>query len=233
MTKALKKLGKQAAKAAVKHVDLKKADPGDEANDALDWTILVDPTKEELETVAQDGGRHALLQLGIDDEDVTKQVFATAAEWASARAAELVGMRYDADGELVENPDAELAISTDVRGAVRQAIADAIANGSSAAELSRSIQSLYDFSADRATTIARTEIIRANNQGHLAAFRESGVVRLKEWSTAEDEEVCPVCEANEDEGPIALGEDFESGDDAAPAHPECRCTIVAVVDGAA
>ena len=146
------------------------------------------------------------------------------------RIGEEVGMRYNAAGDLVENPDAEMAITDTARDAIRGAVADAIEQGQSAADLRSAVEDLGDFSAERAGMIARTEIIRANNQGHLAAFKASDAVKMKEWSTAEDGDVCDECEGNEDQGPIGLDADFDSGDDAAPAHPNCRCTIVAVVD---
>ena len=74
--------------------------------------------------------------------------------------------------------------------------------------------------------IARTETIRASNAGTLIGFKASGVVLKKEWTTAEDDRVSEDCEANGDQGPIDLDEDFVSGDDAPPAHPNCRCALV-------
>jgi hypothetical protein len=41
----------------------------------------------------------------------------------------------------------------------------------------------------------------------------------KAWEP--DAEACPICEANGDQGAIDLDDDFESGDDAPPAHPNC------------
>ena len=61
----------------------------------------------------------------------------------------------------------------------------------------------------------------------IAAWRESGVVAGREWNTAVDELVCPIC------GPLhgkfaPYGEPFEGGYDSPPAHPRCRCWISAV-----
>lgn len=239
LTGVLHRIGEEAASAAVRHLDLGKAGPDDArrasevaaiAVQGVDWTLLVDPTEAQLAAVTRDGAMRALLALGVTDKGITDQVFQTAADWARERAAELVGMRYNAAGDLVENPDAEMAITDTARDAIRGAVADAIEQGQSAADLRSAVEDLGDFSAERAGMIARTEIIRANNQGHLAAFKASDAVKMKEWSTAEDGDVCDECEGNEDQGPIGLDADFDSGDDAAPAHPNCRCTIVAVVD---
>lgn len=217
-------LGKAAGEDAATNAAINAAIEGS------DWTLLIEPTQEQLELVAQDGARRALLALGVTDEGVTEQAYETASEWAKDRAAELVGMKYNDAGDLVENPDADMAITDATRAELQELVSRAIDEGMSADDLASEIEDLGSFSAERATTIARTEIIRANNQGHLQSFKDSGVVEKKEWSTAEDGDVCEECMANEDQGPIGLDQDFDSGDDAAPAHPNCRCTIIAVVD---
>jgi hypothetical protein len=40
-----------------------------------------------------------------------------------------------------------------------------------------------------------------------------------------DDDVEEICQDNEDEGPIPIGETFSSGDDAPPAHNNCRCWL--------
>lgn len=68
--------------------------------------------------------------------------------------------------------------------------------------------------------------ITAQNQGNLAGYkqaRDSGVRVMKEWLVGGDP--CPICEANADQGPIELDEDFDSGDDAPGAHPRCECAV--------
>ena len=129
----------------------------------------------------------------------------------------------------MDNPDAEMAITDATRDDIREAVAQALEDGDSAAELADTIRDLGAFSEARAMLIARSEIVRSHGQGQLAAMRASGVVERKAWSTAEDDDVSEECEANADEGDIALEDDFQSGDDAPPAHPNCRCVCVAVI----
>lgn len=72
---------------------------------------------------------------------------------------------------------------------------------------------------------------RAHSQGALIGYEQAaanGVKVMKGWSTSGDNP-CQDCQDNEDEGSIPLGQDFQSGDDAPPAHPNCRCVIVPVV----
>ena len=71
----------------------------------------------------------------------------------------------------------------------------------------------------RMEVIARTEVLRAHNQGRMKFHREVGIQKL-EWMTMEDERVCPVC------GPLD-GKRFDTGRfPQQPAHPNCRCTSV-------
>jgi hypothetical protein len=59
------------------------------------------------------------------------------------------------------------------------------------------------------------------------------VVLKKGWQTSNDEaEVCEECRGNEDQGLIDLDDDFESGDEAAPAHPNCQCVTYVEVEQA-
>ncbi len=190
----------------------------------------MDPTDAQLQAIYRDGAQQALATLGVDDRDITSQVFKEAAEYASMRSAEMVGMKYDEEGNLVDNPDSLFAISDTTRDDIRAAVEDAIENGTPAADLADTISDLGAFSDARAMMIARTELIAANNKGHMSAFKNSGVVQYKAWSTAGDDDVDEeICQANEDQGPIPLDDDFDSGDSEPPGHPNCRCTLVAVV----
>ena len=71
----------------------------------------------------------------------------------------------------------------------------------------------------RMEVIARTEVLRAHNQGRIKFHQQAGVRKL-EWMTMEDERVCPIC------GPLD-GKRFNTGRfPPQPAHPNCRCTSV-------
>jgi SPP1 gp7 family putative phage head morphogenesis protein len=88
------------------------------------------------------------------------------------------------------------------------------------------------FSDERAMTIARTESATADVQGNMAAYREArdqvGIVVLKEWITAGDDLVSEDCAANAEQGAIDLDDDFQSGANAPPDHPNCRCDVLPV-----
>lgn len=82
----------------------------------------------------------------------------------------------------------------------------------------------------RARTIARTEIMRASNQGRLLGMLDAAdqglvdpVAAKKQWVTSRFD-VCPICVPLNGRT-VGLKESFGSPGQAPPAHPNCRCTI--------
>jgi SPP1 gp7 family putative phage head morphogenesis protein len=79
----------------------------------------------------------------------------------------------------------------------------------------------------RAKTIARTEIVRAANEGRYAGWQEGvkgGYVdaqSLKEWIAEPD--ACPDC-APLDSEIVKWDETFSNGESMPPYHPNCRCS---------
>ncbi|MCL4553272.1 MAG: minor capsid protein, partial [Candidatus Marsarchaeota archaeon] len=71
----------------------------------------------------------------------------------------------------------------------------------------------------RMEMIARTEVLRAHNQGRIKFHQQVGVQKL-EWMAMEDERMCPVCGGLD--GKVFDTDKFPSQ----PAHPNCRCTSV-------
>lgn len=222
---------------------LHKAELSDEELDAINailasidftgWSVLVGDVEPIIEEIAKDQAYAALAQVGIDVEarpEVLNVVDARAVAYARNRAAELVGMRRDDLGRLVENPRAEWAITDSTRDFLRGDVTQAIEEGWSNQKLAAEIGKSYGFSKDRALTIARTETNYAASKGALEGYKASGVVQGKVWLTADDDLVSEECEANGDAGVIGLDEDFPSGDDAPPVHPNCRCAVAPVVD---
>jgi SPP1 gp7 family putative phage head morphogenesis protein len=181
--------------------------------DLGDWSVLIDPTEEELSALYAAGLSTGLPLVGLDVD--LDQANERSVDWARDRAASLVT-------QIEEN----------TRDMLRDTVAQAIEEGWSADELAHEIAGSIGFSDERAQTIARTETIAANNQGNLAAYKDAaaqGIALMKEWLTAGDDLVSEECQANEDQGPIPLDDDFDSGDDAPPLHPNCRCAVAPVV----
>lgn len=73
--------------------------------------------------------------------------------------------------------------------------------------------------------VAVTETNRAMSAATLDTYELSGI-DSSEWMTALDQRVCKRCKANEDAGPVRLGQRYPSGDYHPPGHPRCRCALV-------
>jgi HK97 family phage portal protein len=132
------------------------------------------------------------------------------------------------------------------RRELRKVLADGVKDGLGIPDIARNIKKVFaDADTARATKIARTEVLKAANYTAVEAYKQSGVVVGKQWFTAEDERVCPIC-APLNGNVIALSETFfdinqtQVGSDgnqykitfenigAPPRHPNCRCTMVPI-----
>lgn len=192
---------------------------------------IVPDVGDELATVASDAGRLALAQIGPNEASgLVDQVNERAVAAARDMAAELVGMRYNGDGDLVPAVRPEYRIDDTTRDAIREIIADGLEENIGTDEIADNILESTAFSQDRADLIANTEVRRANSAGAVEGYQaaaDAGVSVQKEWLP--DVDPCPICQDNADEGPIDLDDEFSSGDDYPPAHPNCECAVSPVV----
>lgn len=119
---------------------------------------------------------------------------------------------------------AQLVTKMDIetKSRLAQVVAEAIQNKSGIPGLAESIRDEFDnMSKFRSQMIARTETCDALQQSFLDRSEAMGVTG-KEWVTFDP---CDICAANGDEGVVPLDHIFSSGDDAPPAHPNCRCAL--------
>lgn len=182
------------------------------------WASLTPKAKRLLQQIAEDGGARALEQIGVKAElaanaAMVNQVNEDAVAWAENRSAAMV-----------------TSISETTRERLRNDVAGAIDLGLSTDDLADMLSASYSFSDERAEMIARTEIRAADVEGNLAGYRASGVVESLEWIVS-SEGGCPICEANLG-AVIQLGGTFPSGDPAPPAHPNCICDVLPVLNEA-
>jgi SPP1 gp7 family putative phage head morphogenesis protein len=207
---------------------LSKADGVDDVLGGLEfdgWASLVDTVAAVLVDAAVSGADEAAAQLAIADDDVLRLMRRRATAWAESRGAEMVGMKY-VNGELVPNPNAVWQITDGTREWLRPIVRQAMDEGWSSQELANRVAESPAFGRERAEMIARTEIARADIEGSVIGWDESGLVDQKEWLTAPD--CCDVCQAMD--GEIApLNGKFKGGKDV-PLHPRCRCSVLPVVD---
>ena len=176
--------------------------------DAAAWEAAEAGARKVLAAQATTGASAALAAIGLDDADITKLSNENAVAWSNQHAAELVSK-----------------VAGTTRDTLRSLVTQNESSGGSVATLADTIQESTAFSSARADLIAHTETRTADNQGALAgmkAAKQSGVQVEKRWY-ARGNNVCIVCDSNEGDGWIEVDDDFNSGDDAAPAHPRCEC----------
>lgn len=197
----------------------------DKALDDVDWTWsdLAPSLDPIIAGIAVAAGTDALSELDLFDSAMLKRMTARAKAYAEERAAELVGMKI-VDGELVENPNAAFSIAETTRTMIRNEVAKALEDGASNDQLASIIRDAGAFSGARAEMIARTETANADVQGQIAGWRESGVVGGLQWLAAPD--CCDECQEI-DGDVVSIDEGFPDGDP--PLHPNCRCSISAVL----
>ncbi len=195
--------------------------------DLTDLEAVSDDVGGALESLAKDAVDQARLQLGTSfSDDQLDQANDAAIEYARDRAAEMVGKKL-VDGELVDNPDAQWAITDGTREFLRADVTQALEEGWSNDTLADELSDNFAFSDDRAEMIARTETGNADVQGNLAAYDASGVVEGKEWTA--DPDCCDECQAL-DGVVVGLDEDFpDGGGDGPLLHPRCECDVLPVI----
>ncbi len=203
--------------------------------DALKKLIEIEPDLGRIAVQAGKAAAEAAVEAVApeqhDDSAVFDAVDEKALDHARRRAAEMVGMRYDEDGNLVPAKRAAMRIDDTTREMLRGTLAQAYEDGLSAAQTRDLLSEDYAFSLARSLTIARTEAADASMAGAMTGYREAakeyGAKMKKSWLVGDDP--CEICQANADQGEIDMDDTFQSGDDAPPAHPNDRCDIAVTI----
>lgn len=142
---------------------------------------------------------------------------------------------------------AKSMIETD-QDTMAQVIANGINEGRSVAQIERSLrESFPEIKKLQSTRITRTEVLKASNHAAVEAWIQSGLVTGKQWLTAEDDRVDPLCASlngkiiDIDSKFFKKGETYEAGGQfikldyssvpEPPLHVSCRCDVLPVVVG--
>jgi hypothetical protein len=203
--------------------------------DLSSFDTIVDAVDAALFDVASDSALKAVAQVGASSaEGLVDQVNQAAVDWARNRAAELVGKRWTAAGELIDNPNPTMAITETTRDLLRELIAKGLEDNVGRPAIADMIQESFAFSEDRADLIARSEVRMANAAGKMDGWRAAedaaSVELLKGWQTTNNDNCCDECEENEAVGLIPLDDEFPSGADSeGDSHPNCQCVTYVIV----
>lgn len=202
-------------------------------------TTIDDVRKKLQATVAQQIAAGAVLDSGVTEDDAA--TYDAIVEVAAQGAIEALGIQSGIDAAknagnrfavtyLRQNGFKKLAAGVDdtTKTRLANAVADTYAEGGSYGDAVKAVKGAFaEAKESRAATIAQTEIADAYNQAILSSAKEIHGA-MKEWAT--DGEACEeICIPNEEAGPIDMEDDFPSGDDAPPGHPNCNCSLSIVL----
>lgn len=109
----------------------------------------------------------------------------------------------------------------DVRGMSRELVRG-IVNGTHSRTIARNIARETGIGRARALTISRTETFRAHREASRLAFQQNQAVNAWRWVAALGPRTCSAC--------YAMHGTIHSRDEPMGTHPNCRCTMVPVVD---
>ena len=108
----------------------------------------------------------------------------------------------------------------DMKNLIKREMLTGVEKSETTLQIMRRIRDAADLGTQRATVIARTEVMKAVNRGAAERYKEAGV--QMEWLTTHDEKLCFECAAMD--GKVVTT-------DLPPAHPNCRCTVIPVAYG--
>uniref|UniRef100_A0A7C6A805 Phage head morphogenesis domain-containing protein n=1 Tax=candidate division WOR-3 bacterium TaxID=2052148 RepID=A0A7C6A805_UNCW3 len=113
-------------------------------------------------------------------------------------------------------------ISNDLREGIKSQLRLGIIQSEGVSEIAKRIRNQHSIIADRTERIVRTELARAQSEGHNNVYQKIGVTRVQVIGRGID---CPICSQH-----IGKIYRFDSAP-RVPLHPNCRCDIVAVERG--
>ncbi|HZE87058.1 MAG TPA: phage portal protein [Methylomirabilota bacterium] len=176
--------------------------------DYEDWIgLLHNATEEGMSTVFEQAGKVGISQVNAD----------VTFDMQNPRALDFL------NEHVMENTDSYAAT---MKEDISLKVMEGVEEGESVDDIATTIGAFFEDQGDyRAERLARTETIDAYAQGNLEGYKQSGIVSGKSWLFDEGSCSSGECPSNADQGVIPLDEDFESGDDAPPGHPNCECAL--------
>lgn len=115
------------------------------------------------------------------------------------------------------------SLTGDMSTRLTRTLAEGYAKGETMNKLTARVREVTGFARRKATTIARTETLRAGNEAAKARYEQFEVDKV-EFISAKDDRVCEECES--------LNGNIYNLDDAPdlPIHQNCRCTLIPHID---
>ncbi|MCH4162434.1 MAG: minor capsid protein [Lactococcus raffinolactis] len=178
----------------------------------------------------------SILQLGTKEVDYTKQSLQHATLIGSQAAHDVLNtnvLNKGAIDELINRPWHEANFSdriwknkAQLINALKSELTNGIIQGKSIYEVANVIDNRIDVGLGQTQRLVRTEYMHALNQGQIESYRAKGYKKLR-WVATMDSKTSKICRKRN-----GKEYDIDSLPDI-PAHPNCRCTMVPVIDIAA
>lgn len=101
---------------------------------------------------------------------------------------------------------------------------DCVVTGKKTTELKNILQNDFDVSYRRADSIVRTEMAHIQTQAAQQRYKDCGITEVEVWAD-KDERRCDIC------GELHETRHNINGVMPVPAHTNCRCVVIPVVEG--
>lgn len=111
---------------------------------------------------------------------------------------------------------------------IKQNLTAGIIRGDSIQKMSRQLKKDLNVLYYQAERLVRTETNYAMNQGHLKGYEDSGVVEKYEFLSAIDSRTSKLCK--DQNGKVYKLSDATVGVNYPPLHPNCRSTVIPVLE---
>lgn len=106
---------------------------------------------------------------------------------------------------------------------LNEKLVDCVISGRPTSELKKALMERFNVSYNNADMLARTELAHIQNQAAKKRYEDAGVAKVQFWAS-EDERTCEVCGKSH-----TKTFDVHSAPQV-PLHPNCRCTLIPVID---
>ena len=110
-----------------------------------------------------------------------------------------------------------------LQATLNDSLIDCVVAGRKTSELKKILQERFGVSYNQATTLVRTEMSHIQTQAARERYRNAGLTMVEVWAD-KDERRCDVC------GELHQTKHNINGIMPIPAHPNCRCSILPVLD---
>ena len=110
-----------------------------------------------------------------------------------------------------------------LREALNESLIECVLAGANPATLREKLMADFNVSFHRADSVVRTEIAHIHTQATQERYKEYGIKEV-EVLVDKDERTCPICSK-------LIGKRFNiNGAMPVPAHPNCRCAIIPIIE---